>query len=133
MSLVAVEAEYLRTNRSRNNGVNAVKRIKMLDLARYSTDIQARVLGDFLYFLTMGFRDIYSGPSKNILHQLRGINQINHMIMPFIHSLLYGEKTTYTTDVIMQNLVDMASNYEIEEQVNVAWYDACSSNRIDWQ
>lgn len=107
-----------------------MNKINMLDLPKYSADVQAKILGNFLYFLTMGFRDIYSSHNKDILHQLRGINQVNHMVIPFIHSILYGEKTTYTIDIIMQNLVDMASNYAIEDQVNTAWYDACSSNII---
>ncbi len=105
--------------------------ISMLELAGSPPSTQARVLSSFLYHLTMGVRDIYTTPADNMIHRLIGINQINHMIIPFIESIVFGSRTTYTVDVIMQNLVDMAPHYDITNQVAIAWNNARSYARLD--
>ena len=98
----------------------------MLELGNFPPDTQARILSRFLFELTVGVRDIHTAAETHILQQLYGVNQIYHMVIPFIDSIIYGDCTTYTIEVVMQNLVEMAPSYGIERQVAIAWESARS-------
>lgn len=96
-------------------------KITMPELANFPPATQGRALSLFLFNLTIIVREIHDTAEPQMIRQLYGINEMYHMVIPFIESIVFDDETTYTIDVVMQNLTDMAKYYDIERRVAIAW------------
>ncbi len=96
-------------------------KITMPELANFPPATQARVLSSFLFNLTIIVREVHDTAEPQMIRQLYAINEIYHRVMPFIESIVFGDETTYTIDVVMLNIIGMVKSYDIERRVAIAW------------
>ena len=53
---------------------------QVTNFSDFSPEVQANVLSSFLYELTLGVRDIHANARPNVMQQLYGMNQLNHLL-----------------------------------------------------
>ena len=103
--------------------------IKFADLEALP-QVQAEIICQFMYELTIEGRDIYYGASEKKERQFYGLNQVYHMMTTFLQHLLFDTRTSYTTEIVVNNLKDMGNSYGIDDQIARAWARSLTYARL---
>lgn len=96
-------------------------KISSADICDLSIISQSKILTTFLFYLTITVRDLYASKDSDLIGKLYAINSLYHCVIPFVNHLMFGCESSYTADVVCQNIQDMASTYDMEKQVVTAW------------
>ena len=95
--------------------------ISAREIENLSIKDQAYVLNRFMFYLTIVVRDLYTSDASELKDKFYAINGLYHHIIPFIGCLMFDKKSSFTLDVICQNIQDTGAAHDLEHHFSTAW------------
>src|ERR1044071_3209116 len=93
------------------------------DLVGLDTDAEVNALVAFAWFLTVAAREVYRPGTAAVADppQLRGSNEILHVLLQHVQALLDKRADRYTPDALVRVILEQAEEAHLTDGVEWAW------------